>query len=171
MKEKLKGKRYRWRPPSRDPTRDGCIKEFIKRKWSSGLFWAVGAAERKKLPTAIRERSLMTSLVFWLWKHKKNDLKSSILMAVWLFFSLQPRLPKTAQNWLVVLWILVSNDLWYYIWDLRSVRGCIHNLFYKWFSIQKTHSCMHLKRKGLIISTRTHTQEASNTIGWKYFLK
>ena len=32
---------------SRDPTRDGCIKEFIKRKWSSGLFWAVGAAEKK----------------------------------------------------------------------------------------------------------------------------
>ena len=32
---------------SRDPTRDGWIKEFIKRKWSSGLFWAVGAAENK----------------------------------------------------------------------------------------------------------------------------
>ena len=36
----------------RDPTRDSCIKEFIKRKWSSGLFFAVGAAE-KKIPTAI----------------------------------------------------------------------------------------------------------------------
>ena len=34
----------------RDPTRDGCIKEFIRRKQSSGLFWAVGAAERKKPP-------------------------------------------------------------------------------------------------------------------------
>ena len=32
---------------SRDPTRDGWIKEFIKRKWSSGLFWAGGAAEKK----------------------------------------------------------------------------------------------------------------------------
>ena len=31
----------------RDSTRDGCIKEFIKRKWSSGLFWAVVAAEKK----------------------------------------------------------------------------------------------------------------------------
>ena len=38
---------------NRDPTRDGWIKEFIKRKWSSGLFWAVGAAEKKNLPTAI----------------------------------------------------------------------------------------------------------------------
>ena len=33
----------------RDPTRDGWIKEFIKRKWSSGLIWAVGAAEKKLL--------------------------------------------------------------------------------------------------------------------------
>ena len=31
----------------RDPTRDGCIKEFIKQKRSSGLFLAVGAAEKK----------------------------------------------------------------------------------------------------------------------------
>ena len=31
------------------------------------------------------------------------------------FFFLQPWLPKTAQNWISVLWILVSNDLWYYI--------------------------------------------------------
>jgi hypothetical protein len=30
-----------------DPTRDGWIKEFIKRKWSSGLFWAV-RLQRKK---------------------------------------------------------------------------------------------------------------------------
>jgi hypothetical protein len=32
---------------SKDHTRDGWIKEFIKRKWSSGLFWAVEAAEIK----------------------------------------------------------------------------------------------------------------------------
>ena len=32
----------------RDPTRDGWIKEFIKQKWSSGLYWAVGGAEKKK---------------------------------------------------------------------------------------------------------------------------
>ena len=38
---------------TRDPTRDGWIEEFIKQKWSSGLFWAVGAAEKKNLPTAI----------------------------------------------------------------------------------------------------------------------
>ena len=43
----------------RDPTRDGCIKEFIKRKLSFGLFWAVGAAEKKKLPTAI------SNATFW----------------------------------------------------------------------------------------------------------
>ena len=28
-------------------TRDGWINEFIKRKWSSGLFWAVRGAEKK----------------------------------------------------------------------------------------------------------------------------
>ena len=37
----------------RDPTRDGWIKEFIKRKWSSGLFRAVRVAEKKNLSTAI----------------------------------------------------------------------------------------------------------------------
>ena len=31
----------------RDSSRDGWIEKFIKRKWSSGLFWAVGAAEKK----------------------------------------------------------------------------------------------------------------------------
>jgi hypothetical protein len=36
--------------PNRDPTRDGWIKEFIKQKGSSGLFWAVsqGCREKKK---------------------------------------------------------------------------------------------------------------------------
>ena len=34
----------------RDLSRDDWIEEFIKRKWSSGLFWAVGAAEKKKTP-------------------------------------------------------------------------------------------------------------------------
>ena len=28
-------------------SRDDCIKEFIKRIWSSGLFWVVGAAEKR----------------------------------------------------------------------------------------------------------------------------
>ena len=36
---------------------------------------------------------------------------------LWQFFSLQPRLPKTAQNWISVKKILVSNDLGYYISD------------------------------------------------------
>ena len=38
---------------STDFNTDECIGEFIKRIWSSGLFWAVGAAEKKNLPTAI----------------------------------------------------------------------------------------------------------------------
>ena len=38
----------------RDPTRDGWIKEFIKRKWSSGLFWAVGL-QRKKTPNCHKD--------------------------------------------------------------------------------------------------------------------
>jgi hypothetical protein len=32
------------------------MKEFKKRKSSSGLFWAVGAAEKNKLPTAISKQ-------------------------------------------------------------------------------------------------------------------
>ena len=32
---------------SRDPTQDGWIEKFIKRKWNSGLFLAVGAAEKR----------------------------------------------------------------------------------------------------------------------------
>ena len=32
---------------TRDSSRDGWIEKNIKRKWSSGLFWAGGAAEKK----------------------------------------------------------------------------------------------------------------------------
>ena len=49
-KTRYKARIQIWLGWSRDPTRDGCIKEFIKRKWNSGLFWAVGAAEKKKPP-------------------------------------------------------------------------------------------------------------------------
>ena len=44
----------------RDLSRDDWIKEFIKRKWSSGLVWAVGAAEKKTLPNALRPQLLST---------------------------------------------------------------------------------------------------------------
>ena len=38
-----------WRKVSiTDFNTDECIGEFIERKWTSGLFWAVGAAEKKK---------------------------------------------------------------------------------------------------------------------------
>ena len=40
---------------TRDPTRDGWIKEFIKQK-CSGLLWEVRAAEEKKIPTAISKQ-------------------------------------------------------------------------------------------------------------------
>ena len=33
---------------ARDLSRDNWIKEFIKQKWSFGLFWAVGATVKKK---------------------------------------------------------------------------------------------------------------------------
>ena len=39
---------------SRDALRDGCIKEFIKQKRSSGLFWAVRAAEKRKPPNCYK---------------------------------------------------------------------------------------------------------------------
>ena len=37
-------------PLTRDSSRDCCIKQFIKRIWSSGLFWEGGAAEKKTTP-------------------------------------------------------------------------------------------------------------------------
>ena len=37
-------------PQPRDLSWDDWIKEFMKLKWSSGLFWAVGSAEKKNLP-------------------------------------------------------------------------------------------------------------------------
>ena len=42
---------------TRDPTNDGWIKEFMKRKLSSRLFWAVWPAEKKKyqLPSIIMQ--------------------------------------------------------------------------------------------------------------------
>ena len=57
----------------RDLSRDDWIKEFIKRKWSSGLFWAVGAAEKKKLPTAISMQLL--EVVFSTFCGQKNIFK------------------------------------------------------------------------------------------------
>ena len=80
----------------RDPTRDGWIKEFINRKWSSGLFWAVGL-QKKKTPNchkdatfwggffyffvgkklkiilaatqkSINAKKILQNLYFWVWK-------------------------------------------------------------------------------------------------------
>ena len=56
---------------TRDPTRDGWLKEFVKRKWSSVLFWAVGAAEEKKIPTAI-SKQLFEAFFFYFFMGKKN---------------------------------------------------------------------------------------------------
>ena len=37
---------------------------------------------------------VQTLQYLWPWKHKKTDLKSSILMAVWIFFLYSPDCPK-----------------------------------------------------------------------------
>ena len=50
--------------PGRDPARDGCIKEFIKRKWSSGLFGAVRAVEKKKTAKRMQLFGVVFS-TFW----------------------------------------------------------------------------------------------------------
>ena len=57
----------------RDPTWDGCIKEFIKQKWSSGMFWAVGAAEKKKPPNCYKYATF--GVVFSAFWGKKNKSK------------------------------------------------------------------------------------------------
>ena len=58
---------------SRDSTQGGWRKEFIKQKLTSGLFWAVGAAERKKLVTAISMQ--LFEVVFSTFWGQKNILK------------------------------------------------------------------------------------------------
>ena len=76
----------------RDPTRDGWIKEFIKRKWNSGLVWAVGAVEKKtpnyhKYATFMggffnfckakkeKEKNIASALKSYIIKAKKNTKK------------------------------------------------------------------------------------------------
>ena len=63
-------------------------------------FWAVlgsrDCRERKKIQTAI-SMLLLRTIFFKYFFLPKTALKSGILMAVWIF-SLQSRLPKTAQN-------------------------------------------------------------------------
>ena len=56
---------------ARDLSRDDWIEEFIKRKWSSGLFWAVWAAERKKGSGPIMSKFLRW--VFQLFVVKKKE--------------------------------------------------------------------------------------------------
>ena len=46
----------------------------------------------------------------------KTGIKSSILTAVWIFFSLQPRLPKTAQEWKFILEICLKTHLFSNLW-------------------------------------------------------
>ena len=64
---------------------------------------------------------------FFAHKKLKKNPKSSILMAVGRFFSQQPWLPKTAQNFISVLKILLSNHL-----CLKSGRAM------KWFCVDAT---------------------------------
>ena len=53
-----------------------------------GLFWA------RDLVSIFLE---FYEYFFWPWKHKKTDLKSSILMAVWIFFLCSPKCPKQSR--------------------------------------------------------------------------
>jgi hypothetical protein len=50
-----------------DTTRDGWIKEFIKRKLSSGLFWAVWAAEKKKPPNCHKYATFLGGFFNFFW--------------------------------------------------------------------------------------------------------
>jgi hypothetical protein len=56
---------------TRDLRRDDCIKDFIKRKLSSGLFWAVGAAEKKK-PYCNKYATFWGGFFNFLWAKKHN---------------------------------------------------------------------------------------------------
>ena len=94
-------------------------------------FWAVlgsRGCREKKLPTAISMQ--LFEVVFSTFCLQTKDLKKSFankklkrsskkVAYLWqlgfFFLSLQPRLPKTAQNFISVLQILLSNDLWHCI--------------------------------------------------------
>ena len=60
------------RPTIRDLSRDDWVKEFIKRKWSSGLFYAVKAAE-KKTPNCHKNATFWGG--FLMFSRSKNNLK------------------------------------------------------------------------------------------------
>ena len=53
---------------------------------------------------------------FFQLKHKKIGLKSCILLTVWIFFSLQPRLPKTAQDRKFLLEMCLKTHLFSNLW-------------------------------------------------------
>ena len=89
----------------RDSGLDNCIEKIIKLKWSSGLFWAGGAAERKTL-NCHKYATFWVGFFNFLWtkqffliffcpqKVEKITPKSCILIAVESFFTAA----LTAQN-------------------------------------------------------------------------
>ena len=87
------------------------IQESIKRKFNSGLFWAVWAAEKKK-SNCHKYAIVEVSFLMFSWPPKNYFLTSKIwkkhpkklhAYGSWEVFSLQPRLPKTAKNFISVL--------------------------------------------------------------------
>ena len=75
----------------RYPTRYGWIKEFIKQKWSSGLFWAVWVAEKKKLQKVFWPKKNLNSMhrfksailaIFQFWQNGTFETVHEI----WKFF-------------------------------------------------------------------------------------
>ena len=85
---------------SRDFSRDDWIKEFIKRKWSSGLFWAVGAAEKKKGLGRLWATFWSGFFNFW-WSKNKS---------VAYFFNFFKLFQKVAYLWQLGVFSLCSPD-------------------------------------------------------------
>ena len=89
---------------------------------------------------------------------KKTGLKSSIFMAVWLFFSLQPRLPKNSQQQICGT---ISGTCALY--EDASIIYFINDLVYK----KRIHACTWKEKALLFPHVRTHkrhqTQLDENT--------
>ena len=64
-------------------TTDHWIQEYIKRIFNSGLFWAVGAAERKKNPNCHKYATTFETVFYdFIKKEKKEKIKGTLALAL-----------------------------------------------------------------------------------------
>ena len=145
---------------TRDLSRHDCIKEFIKRKWSSGLLWAVGAAEKKN-PNCHKYATFWGG--FLMFSRSKNNskifLKITYTIAVGsYFFSATP----TAQNSPELHFRFINSFI-----QLSRVGSLFVMMF---FSLFEKGSCMSNKYLDSNPHVFCHLSLAANSLGWVWVL-